>query len=62
MENQPENTEEKRIFYVALSRAKTKFIATYPSQHVAGQSVYQRNPSPYLARLPKCAVENKCTY
>ena len=57
-----DETEEKRIFYVALSRAKTKFIATYPSKHVVGQNVYQRNPSPYLAKLPKSAVENKRTY
>ncbi|MBQ7373592.1 MAG: UvrD-helicase domain-containing protein [Clostridia bacterium] len=57
-----DETEEKRIFYVALSRAKKKFIATYPSKSVQGQNVYQRNPSPYLSRLPSDAVENKSTY
>lgn len=54
--------EEKRIFYVALSRAKKKFIATYPSKNVQGQNVYERKPSPYLAKLPKDAIENKNTY
>lgn len=48
--------EEKRVFYVALSRAKTKFIATYPSKKIYGQSVYDRKPSPYLQRLPKDAI------
>ena len=57
-----DETEEKRIFYVALSRAKKKFIATYPSKNLYGQNVYNRNPSPYLEKLPKDAVENKSTY
>jgi DNA helicase-2/ATP-dependent DNA helicase PcrA len=57
-----DETEEKRIFYVALSRAKKKFIATYPSKNLYGQNVYDRKPSPYLAKLPKDTVENKSTY
>ena len=57
-----DETEEKRIFYVALSRAKKKFVATYPSKNLYGQNVYDRKPSPYLAKLPRDAVENKSTY
>ncbi len=49
--------EEKRVFYVALSRAKNKFYLTYPSKKVYGQNVYDRFPSPYVARLPSEAVE-----
>ena len=49
--------EEKRIFYVALSRAKTRFIITYPSKKVYGQNVYDRLPSPYVAKLPGDAVQ-----
>ena len=49
--------EEKRIFYVALSRAKAKFVVTYPSKKIYGQNVYERKPSPYIARLPKETVD-----
>lgn len=49
--------EEKRIFYVALSRAKSKFVITYPSKKVYGQNVYDRLPSPYVAKLPAETVE-----
>ena len=48
--------EEKRIFYVALSRAKKKFVVTYPANKVYGQNVYPKNPTPYVSRLPKTAV------
>ena len=48
--------EEKRIFYVALSRARRKFVITYPSKSVSGQNVYERLPSPYIKRLPQSAV------
>ncbi len=49
--------EEKRIFYVALSRAKKRFVLTYPSKKVYGQNVYDRKPSPYIARIPKETVK-----
>ena len=49
--------EEKRVFYVALSRAKSRFVITYPSKKVYGQNVYDRQPSPYLNRLPGETVE-----
>ena len=44
--------EEKRIFYVALSRAKTKFVVTYPSKKIYGQNTYERKASPYISRIP----------
>ncbi|MBE5742044.1 MAG: hypothetical protein E7360_01845 [Clostridiales bacterium] len=54
--------EEKRIFYVALSRAKKKFIMTYPSKKAFGANVYDRLPTPYLKRLPKSVLCEKSTY
>ena len=54
--------EEKRIFYVALSRAKNKFYVTYPSKKIYGQNVYDRLPTPYLKKLPKEVLCEKSTY
>ena len=54
--------EEKRIFYVAISRAKKKFIITYPANKVYGQNVYPKNPSPYVNRLPKSVVKTVIPY
>ena len=54
-----DESEEKRVFYVALTRAKQKLIITYPANSVHGQNVYARNPSPYIKRLPTEAVNFK---
>ena len=54
--------EEKRIFYVALSRAKNKFVVTYPSKKVFGQNAYDRRPTPYLAKIPKKCIKEISTY
>ena len=47
-----DDEEEKRVFYVALSRAKRKFIATYSKQITRGDKIYERKPSPYIENLP----------
>ena len=60
--NSGNEDEEKRIFYVALSRAKNKFIITYPSKKVFGYNAYDRLPSPYINKLPKSALCEKSTY
>lgn len=49
--------EEKRVFYVAISRATKKLFITYPALYRAGQNAYPRNPSPYLSRLPEECVD-----
>ena len=48
--------EEKRVFYVALTRAKKKLIITYSAKKTFGQASYERKPSPYLAYLPPDGV------
>ncbi len=48
-----EEDEEKRIFYVALTRAKRKFILTYRAK----DGNYDRTYSPYVDNLPLCAVK-----
>ncbi len=54
-----DETEEKRVFYVALTRAKRKLIITYPSKKIYGQTEYERAPSPYLDYLPRDCLEVK---
>ncbi len=50
--------EEKRVFYVALTRAKKKLVITYSAKKTFGQNSYERKPSPYLDYLPSDAVDN----
>ncbi len=45
--------EEKRVFYVALTRAKKKLILTYSSTKSFGYNEYERLPSPYVAFIPE---------
>ena len=45
--------EERRVFYVALSRAKEKLIVTYSGVLLSGQNEYERKGSPYLGFLPE---------
>lgn len=52
-----DDSEERRIFYVALTRAKEKFAATYSYRKDYPGRSYPRNPSPYLAFLPEELVE-----
>lgn len=44
--------EEKRVFYVALTRAKEKLTITYPRYKTFYDVNYRRAPSPYLDFLP----------
>jgi len=48
--------EEKRVFYVAISRAKQKLILTSTQVNDRGYQVY---PSPYIANIPGKYVENR---
>lgn len=51
--------EEKRVFYVALTRAKKKLVITYPSVKQFGVNEYPRSPSPYISLIPKEFIEEK---
>lgn len=51
--------EEKRVFYVALTRAKNKLYITYPESKTFGAKTYARLPSPYIAYLPAEMTERK---
>jgi hypothetical protein len=50
--------EERRLFYVALTRAQDELYLTYPLLNMASHSgVYQQQPSRFLERLPQDAFE-----
>ena len=48
--------EEKRVFYVAITRAKEKLVITYPKYKTFYDVSYRRAPSPFLSLLPAEAV------
>ncbi len=51
--------EEKRIFYVALSRGKEKFYISFPSIKRRGNSTFEQNITPYVKFLPPDLIEFK---
>ncbi len=48
--------EEKRVFYVAITRAKEKLVVTYPKYKTFYDVSYRRAPSPFLSLLPPDAT------
>lgn len=50
--------EEKRVFYVALTRAKKKLVITYKDKKAFGSSEYPSAPSPYIGLIPKICVKS----
>jgi DNA helicase-2/ATP-dependent DNA helicase PcrA len=56
--NQPENEEERRLFYVALTRAQEKVVLSHASsRRTYGQREWQ-TPSPFLDHISDELVEN----
>lgn len=49
--------EERRLFYVAMTRAETRLAITHVAIRHAWQSTLPRRPSPYLADIPHRCVE-----
>ena len=50
--------EERRLFYVAITRARDKLIITSCRRRKKNQSVVERAPSPFLEEIPVHLVEN----
>jgi len=44
----PGDPEERRIFFVAVTRAKDRLLLTYPEVRPAGQSLVATAPSRFL--------------
>ena len=51
-----EMSEERRLFYVAATRARTKLFFTYPVTS-GYETVEIRQPSTFLDEIPKAAIE-----
>lgn len=51
-----DDSEERRVFYVALTRAKKKLYITYAAKKSFGANEYASAPSPYIAYIPKECV------
>lgn len=49
--------EEKRIFYVAMTRAKKKLAITYKTRKSFGSVDYPSLPSPYISLIPDKYIE-----
>lgn len=49
--------EERRLFYVAITRAKLNCIITYASQHTIAGKLSPANPSPFLDEIDPKFVE-----
>jgi DNA helicase-2/ATP-dependent DNA helicase PcrA len=50
--------EERRLFYVAITRARDKLFITNCRQRRRSQSLIESAPSPFLAEIPPQLVEN----
>ncbi|WDE98635.1 UvrD-helicase domain-containing protein [Lentisphaera profundi] len=50
--------EERRLFYVALTRAKSDLILTWAKMRKAGRRMSQRMPSQFLGELPADLVDH----
>ena len=48
--------EERRLFYVAMTRARRELILTYAEKRRIGRRVARRRPSRFLDELPEEAV------
>ncbi len=49
--------EERRLFYVAITRAKKRLWLTYAGKRREGQAMLPRVPSPFLDELPDDCVQ-----
>ena len=58
LENEEAIEEERRLFYVAVTRAKDELYLTYPHMRLnAGYGEMMQRPSRFLAEVPKALLE-----
>ena len=58
LENEDAIEEERRLFYVAVTRAKDELYLTYPHMRLnAGYGEMMQRPSRFLGELPKALLE-----
>jgi len=49
--------DERRLFFVAITRAKKKVIFTYANEYLSNGSVSNANPSPFLSELDESKLK-----
>ena len=58
IEENPDNIEEeRRLFYVAITRAKQKLFMTSCKTRKIGYEIVDTGPSPFLSEIPKDLIE-----
>jgi DNA helicase-2/ATP-dependent DNA helicase PcrA len=50
--------EERRLFYVAITRAREKLLITSCRHRRRNQSLVECAPSPFLGEIPASLIEN----
>ncbi|MDR2468207.1 MAG: UvrD-helicase domain-containing protein [Spirochaetaceae bacterium] len=50
--------EERRLFYVAITRAREKLVVTSCRRRKKNQTIVERTPSPFLQEIPVHLLEN----
>lgn len=58
IEENPDNIEEeRRLFYVAITRAKQKLYITSCKTRKVGHEIIDTGPSPFLGEIPEDLIE-----
>jgi DNA helicase-2/ATP-dependent DNA helicase PcrA len=58
LENDDAIEEERRLFYVAVTRARDELYLTYPHMRLnAGYGEMMQRPSRFLGEIPKASLE-----
>ncbi|MFH2062070.1 MAG: ATP-dependent DNA helicase, partial [Candidatus Beckwithbacteria bacterium] len=58
LEKKEKNEDERRLFYVCLTRAKTKLYISYADRYTLGSYTKETFPSMFQAELPKGALKS----
>jgi DNA helicase-2/ATP-dependent DNA helicase PcrA len=57
MEETGTDQEERRLFYVAVTRARERLFLSYPRERTKFKETSQRNPSPFMGEIPEDVIE-----
>ncbi|MBO5289385.1 MAG: UvrD-helicase domain-containing protein [Spirochaetales bacterium] len=57
MEETGTDQEERRLFYVAVTRARERLFLSYPKERTKFKETSQRNPSPFMNEIPEDVIE-----
>lgn len=61
LDQKEKNEDERRLFYVSLTRAKTNLYLTYADRYSSGGFVREAVPSMFISQLPQKNIEKLST-